>query len=49
MIQDEITPKKPVYKMIFLIPGGIRREMIQDEILLRRIDNNTFTATGPGT
>lgn len=48
MIQDEITPKKPVYKMIFLIPGGLRREMIQDEILLRRIDHNTFTATGAG-
>jgi hypothetical protein len=48
MIQDEIAPKNAVYKMIFLIPGGLRREMIQDEILLRRIDNNTFTATGAG-
>ncbi len=48
MIQDEITPKKPVYKMIFLIPGGIRREMIQDEILLRRVENNIFAATGGG-
>ncbi|HUU37134.1 MAG TPA: hypothetical protein VMW46_02890 [Candidatus Desulfaltia sp.] len=46
MIQDEMTPKKPLYRMIFLIPGGLRREMIQDEILFRRIDNNTFTATG---
>lgn len=48
MIQDEMTPKKPLYKMIFLIPGGLRREMIQDEILFRRIDNTTFTATGGG-
>jgi hypothetical protein len=48
MIQDEILPKKPLFKMIFLIPGGLRREMIQDEILFRRIDNNTFTATGGG-
>jgi len=48
MIQDEITPKKPLYKMIFLIPGGLRREMIQDEILLERIDRTTFMATGPG-
>lgn len=48
MIQDEMTPKKPLYRMIFIIPGGLRREMIQDEILFRRIDNNTFTATGEG-
>jgi hypothetical protein len=48
MIQDEITPKKPLFKMIFLIPGGLRREMIQDEILFQRIDNATFTATGGG-
>jgi hypothetical protein len=34
--------------MIFLIPGGLRREMIQDEILLERIDRTTFMATGPG-
>jgi hypothetical protein len=47
MIQDEIIPKKPLYKMIFLIPGGLRREMIQDEILLERIDRTTFMATGP--
>jgi hypothetical protein len=48
MIQDEITPKKPVFKMIFLVPGGLRGEMIQDEILFRRIDNATFTTTGTG-
>lgn len=49
MIQDEITPKKPLFKMIFLIRGGIGREMIQDEILFQRIDNTTFTTTGGGT
>ena len=48
MIQDEIRPKKPLFKMIFLIPGGLRREMIQDEILFQRIENNIFTATGAG-
>jgi hypothetical protein len=48
MIQDEIAPKKPLFKMIFLIPGGIGRGMIQDEILFQRIDNATFTATGGG-
>jgi hypothetical protein len=34
--------------MIFLIPGGLGREMIQDEILLERIDRTTFIATGAG-
>jgi len=48
MIQDEIPPKKPLFKMIFLIPGGLGREMIQDEILLERIDRTTFIATGGG-
>jgi hypothetical protein len=48
MIQDEIPLKKPLFKMIFLIPGGLRREMIQDEILFQRIDSNIFTATGAG-
>ena len=33
---------------IFLIPGGLRRQMIQDEILLERIDRTTFMATGRG-
>jgi hypothetical protein len=48
MIQDEITPKKPLYRMIFLVPGGLSPGMIQDEILLERIDRTTFMATGPG-
>jgi len=48
MIQDEITPKKPLYRMIFLIPGGLRRRLIQDEILLQRVDRTTFLATGGG-
>jgi len=48
MIQDEIPQKKPVFKMIFLIPGGLPRRMIQDEILFQRIESNIFTATGAG-
>lgn len=48
MIQDEIITKRPLYRMIFLIPGGLRQGMIQDEILLERIDRSTFMATGPG-
>jgi hypothetical protein len=49
MIQDEMTSKKPWYRMIFLIPGGLRRGMIQDEILFQRIDRTTFLATGGGS
>lgn len=48
MIQDEIAPKKPLYRMTFIIPGGLRGEMIQDEIFLQRIDRTTFLATGRG-
>jgi len=50
MIQDEIAPflplKKPIYKLIFLMPGGLGRGMIQDEILFQRLDWRTFMATG---
>jgi hypothetical protein len=49
MIQDEMTSKKPLYRMIFIIPGGLRRGMIQDEILLQRVDRTTFLATGAGS
>jgi len=52
MIQDEIPAKKPLFnplfKLILLIPGGLRREMIQDEILFQRVDRRTFMATGGG-
>lgn len=52
MIQDAIAPKRllsfPVYKLVLLIPGGLKRRMIQDEILFQRLDKHTFTATGGG-
>jgi hypothetical protein len=48
MIQDEITPKKPVTRMIFLIPGGLRPGVIQDEIMLKRLTGHTYLATGAG-
>lgn len=48
MIQDEIPLLRPLFKMTLLIPGGLRRAMIQDEILLERIDRTTFMATGAG-
>jgi hypothetical protein len=50
MIQDEIPSflpvKKPIYKLIFLHPGGLKREMIQDEIVFQRLDSRTFMAAG---
>ena len=50
MIQDERPVQKavshPIYKLIFLIPGGLKRQMIQDEILFQRLDKKTFMATG---
>jgi hypothetical protein len=50
MIQDErpsfLHLKKPIYKLIFLLPGGLKREMIQDEIVFQRLDSRTFMATG---
>lgn len=50
MIQDERPVQKalshPIYKLIFLIPGGLKRQMIQDAILFQRLDKKTFMATG---
>jgi len=34
MIQDEIPPARPVGKLVFIIPVGIRTQMIQDKIVL---------------
>jgi hypothetical protein len=48
MIQDEIPPSKPVCKLILLIPGGIKTGMIQDEIILRKLNRSTFVADGYG-
>jgi len=50
MIQDErasfVPLKKPIYKLIFLLPGGLKRQMIQDEIVFQRLDSRTFMAAG---
>lgn len=46
MIQDKIHSSKLVFKLILLIPAGIKTGMIQDEILLRRLGRRTFVATG---
>jgi hypothetical protein len=45
MIQDEIPPSNPVRKYILLIPEN-KTGMIQDEIILRRLNSITFAAHG---
>lgn len=46
MIKDEIPTSKPLQKLVLLIPGE-SKEVIKDEIILRRLDRHTFAAYGP--
>ena len=48
MLQDKIPPSKPLYKLVFLIPGGAAEDVIQDEILFKRVNKRTFAAYGGG-
>ena len=45
MIQDEIPRSKPIRKYVLLIPED-KTGMIQDEIILRRLNGITFAAHG---
>ncbi len=45
MIQDEIRRSKPLQELILLIPAE-KKAMIQDEIILKRVDGRTFAAYG---
>lgn len=45
MIQDERPPSKPMQRYVLLIPET-RAGVIQDEIVLRRLDGSTFAAYG---
>ena len=45
MIQDEIRPCQPMQSYVLLIPER-KTGVIQDEIVLRRLDGNTFAAYG---
>jgi hypothetical protein len=47
MIQDEMLPKKPYVELVILIPGN-KKDMIQDEIVLKKIGARTFAAPGYG-
>lgn len=45
MIQDEIPPAKPVLRLVFIVPA-VNPDMIQDEIILRRVAPTAFAAAG---
>ena len=47
MIQDEIPSKKPYVELVIRIPAK-KKDMIQDEIRLRRVGVRTFAAHGYG-
>lgn len=47
MIQDERPPKKPWVELVIRIPAK-KKDMIQDEIVLKRIGVRTFAAPGYG-
>ena len=47
MIQDGIPPKKPYVELVIRIPAK-KKDMIQDEIVLRKVGRRTFAAHGYG-
>ena len=47
MIQDEIPPKKPYVELVIRIPAK-KKDMIQDEIVLKKVAPRTFAAPGYG-
>jgi hypothetical protein len=47
MVQDKIPPKRPYVELVIRIPAK-KKYMIQDEIIVKRIDSRTFAAHGYG-
>jgi hypothetical protein len=47
MIQDERPSKKPYVELVIRIPAK-KKNMIQDEIVLRKVGRRTFAAHGYG-
>jgi hypothetical protein len=45
MIQDEMPARKPCVEYVLQIPEAVSG-MIQDEIILRRVERSTFAAYG---
>jgi hypothetical protein len=46
MIQEEIPSKKRLYKLVFLVPGGVAEDMIQDIVIFKRYNRRTFVHYG---
>jgi hypothetical protein len=46
-IQDKIPPKNPYVELVIRLPAKTRH-LIQDEIVLTRVDRRTFAAPGYG-
>lgn len=46
VIRDKRPPSKPYQQLVLLIPDD-KKDMIRDEIRLRRVDSTTFAAYGP--
>lgn len=46
VIQDKIPLQKSWYKLVLLVPGGIKTRMIQDKIILQRVSGRIFRAHG---
>ena len=46
VIKDKIPPSKPYHQLVLLIPAD-KKDVIKDEIRLRRVDSSTFAAYGP--
>lgn len=46
VIRNKIPPSKPYRQLVLLIPEETRN-VIRDEIWLRRVDSTTFAAYGP--
>jgi hypothetical protein len=47
VIQDKIPPSKQLCKLVLYIPG-IKKDMIQDKIILERVAGATFVECGYG-
>lgn len=47
MIQDKMAPKNPYVELIIRIPAK-KKDMIQDEIVLKKVGTRTFAAPGYG-
>lgn len=45
MIKDKTPPSKPLQELVLVIPANVK-DVIKDEIQLKRVDRHTFAAYG---